>query len=46
MDRETMLQFLDHFLDLGIIFEDSELMLVMKSHLERKYYDYELNELF
>ena len=21
-------------------------MLVMKSHLERKYYDYELNELF
>lgn len=41
-----MLDFLEFFLDLGLVFEDKELMVLIKSHLEKNYFLYELDELF
>jgi len=46
MDKTVMLQYLYFFLELGLVFEDKDLMVVIQEHLTKNYYKYELDELF
>lgn len=46
MERGTMLGFIELFKELGMLFEDKEIALLMKDHIEKGFHAYELPELF
>lgn len=46
MERPTILGFLELFKELGLLFNDKEVALLMKENLSKSYHAYDLPELF
>jgi hypothetical protein len=46
MERKTILGFLELFKELGMLFDDKEIMLLIRNHLLLGFHNYELAELF
>ena len=46
MKRATILKFCNFLKDLGMFFEDKDLILKLESYFNAHYYEFELNELF
>ena len=46
MDRSTVLNYQELFRELGFLFEDQEIPLLLRNHLEKSFHSYDLGQLF
>ena len=46
MEREAILGYLELFRELGMLFEDQEIVLMLGEHLAKTYHLYDLGQLF
>ena len=46
MDRKLILDYVALFKDLGMLFNDAECMILLKNHIGKTFYQYEMEDLF